>query len=84
VESPEQLTGDAIERARVRRALASLPDAQRVTLEIAFFEGLTYSEIAARENVPLGTIKSRAARAIVSLREALEREGRGRDEEEPR
>jgi RNA polymerase sigma-70 factor (ECF subfamily) len=76
VESPEELTGDAIERARIRRALASLPEAQRVTLEVAFFDGLTYSEIAARENVPLGTIKSRAARAIASLREALEREGR--------
>ena len=59
----------------MRRALASLPDVQRETLEIAFFEGLSYPEIAERENVPLGTIKSRAARAIASLREALEREG---------
>ena len=47
--------------------LASLPEAQRQTLEIAFFEGLTYPEIAARENVPLGTIKSRAARALAAL-----------------
>jgi RNA polymerase sigma-70 factor (ECF subfamily) len=77
VESPEDLTADAAERARVRRALASLPDAQRATLEVAFFDGLTYSEIAAREGVPLGTIKSRAARAIASLREALERGERG-------
>jgi RNA polymerase sigma-70 factor (ECF subfamily) len=75
VESPESLTADAAERAKIRRALASLPEAQRVTLEVAFFEGLTYPEIAARENVPLGTIKSRAARAIASLREALGREG---------
>jgi RNA polymerase sigma-70 factor (ECF subfamily) len=78
VDSPEQLTADAAERAKVRRALASLPDAQRATLEIAFFDGLTYSEIAAREGVPLGTIKSRAARAIASLREALERDGNDR------
>jgi RNA polymerase sigma-70 factor (ECF subfamily) len=75
VADPESLTAGASERGKIRRALASLPDAQRQTLEVAFFEGLSYPEIAARENVPLGTIKSRAARAITSLREALEREG---------
>jgi RNA polymerase sigma-70 factor (ECF subfamily) len=73
--SPETQAADAAQREQVRRALASLPDVQRETLEIAFFEGLSYPEIAERENVPLGTIKSRAARAIASLREALEREG---------
>ncbi len=75
VDTPETLTADAAERAKIRRALASLPDVQRATLEVAFFEGLTYPEIGARENVPLGTIKSRAARAIAALREALAREG---------
>lgn len=60
------------ERERVRQAMSSLPDAQRQTLEIAFFEGLSYPEIAARENVPLGTIKSRAARALHALRAQLE------------
>jgi RNA polymerase sigma-70 factor (ECF subfamily) len=69
------LTSDATDRAKIRRALGALPEAQRQTLEVAFFEGLSYPEIAARENVPLGTIKSRAARALASLREALEREG---------
>ena len=69
--SPRRSTADAAERAKIRRALAGLPEAQRVTLEVAFFEGLTYPEIAARENVPLGTIKSRAARALAALREAL-------------
>lgn len=75
VADPETLTFGAVERASVRRALASLPEAQRATLEVAFFEGLSYPEIASRESVPLGTIKSRAARAIASLREALAREG---------
>ncbi|MDB5215062.1 MAG: polymerase sigma-70 factor [Myxococcaceae bacterium] len=75
VRDPERLTSDASEREKIRRALASLPEAQRQTLEIAFFEGLTYPEIAARENVPLGTIKSRAARALAALREALVKEG---------
>jgi RNA polymerase sigma-70 factor (ECF subfamily) len=74
VGSPEDLTVVADERVRVRRALATLPEAQRATLEVAFFEGLTYAEIAAREDVPLGTIKSRAARALMALREALARE----------
>jgi RNA polymerase sigma-70 factor (ECF subfamily) len=74
-ESPESQTADAYERSKIRRALASLPEAQRSTLEVAFFEGLTYPEIAARENVPLGTIKSRAARALATLRDALAQEG---------
>jgi RNA polymerase sigma-70 factor (ECF subfamily) len=74
VGSPEDLTVVADERSRVRRALATLPEVQRATLEVAFFEGLTYAEIAAREEVPLGTIKSRAARALMALREALARE----------
>ncbi len=72
---PERLTSEASERAKIRRALATLPEAQRTTLEVAFFEGLTYPEIAARENVPLGTVKSRAARALSALREALSQEG---------
>lgn len=75
VEGPESLLAGAAERARIRGILAGLPAAQRHTLELAFFEGLSYPEIAAREGVPLGTIKSRAARAILSLREGLEREG---------
>jgi RNA polymerase sigma-70 factor (ECF subfamily) len=72
---PERLTSDASEAEKIRRALSSLPEAQRHTLEVAFFEGLTYPEIAARENVPLGTIKSRAARALAALRDALVKEG---------
>ena len=75
VRDPERLTSDASEREKIRRALATLPEAQRQTLEVAFFEGLSYPEIAARENVPLGTIKSRAARALAALREALAKEG---------
>lgn len=75
VRDPERLTSEASEREKIRRALASLPEAQRQTLEVAFFEGLSYPEIAARENVPLGTIKSRAARALAALREALAKEG---------
>lgn len=70
-DSPELQVLGAMEAARVREALASLPPAQRTTLELTFFSGLSYPEIAKRENLPLGTIKSRAARAILALRAAL-------------
>lgn len=75
IDDPETLTADAAERAKIRAALATLPEVQRQTLEIAFFEGLSYPEIAEREGVPLGTIKSRAARALAALRDALVKEG---------
>ncbi len=68
---PEAGAAGAADRERVRHALAALPDVQRATLETAFYEGLTYAEIAEREGVPLGTIKSRAARGLAALREAL-------------
>jgi RNA polymerase sigma-70 factor (ECF subfamily) len=71
---PEELLSDAQIRAKVRRALATIPAVQRATLEFAFFEGLSYTEIAEREQIPLGTIKSRAARALASLCDALEKE----------
>ena len=73
--SPEAIAADRSTQGKVSRALASLPDVQRGTLVLAFFEGLTYPEIAERESVPIGTVKSRAARAIASLRAALAREG---------
>src|SRR5208283_4920505 len=40
IEGPEKLLAGATERARIRRALAALPEAQRKTLEVAFSEGL--------------------------------------------
>jgi RNA polymerase sigma-70 factor, ECF subfamily len=83
VEDPETSSWMDFERRAVRSALAALPEAQRSTLEIAFFEGLTYPEISEREGVPLGTVKSRAARALSALRGALEGalevEGQGRE-----
>lgn len=55
----------------LRTAVQALPEEQRTVVFASFFEGLSYGEIAAREGVPLGTIKSRAARAFQSLGVAL-------------
>jgi len=72
VPDPEAISWAAHEHEAVRQALGRLPRSQRETLEIAFFEGLSYPEIAERQKVPLGTVKSRAARALTALRAALD------------
>jgi RNA polymerase sigma-70 factor (ECF subfamily) len=53
---------------RVRAALGALPEAQRQAMELAYFEGLTQSEIAKRTGHPLGTIKTRLRAALASLK----------------
>jgi RNA polymerase sigma-70 factor (ECF subfamily) len=55
----------------VHAALRDLPDDQRSAVELAYFGGLTHSEIAARLAVPLGTVKSRLNRAYERLRGTL-------------
>ena len=56
---------------RVRGELERLPAEQRAAFELAYFEGLTHSEIAARTGQPLGTIKSRLRAGVESLKRAL-------------
>ncbi len=56
---------------RVRAALTDLSVDQRAVLELAYFEGLSCSEIADRIDVPIGTVKSRVAAALTKLRQAL-------------
>jgi RNA polymerase sigma-70 factor (ECF subfamily) len=60
---------------RVRAALVSLPEEQLALVRLAFFEGLSHSEIADRTGVPLGTVKSRIRLAFTRLRRTLEAEG---------
>jgi len=61
----------AEQAAAVRAALEALPDNQRVPLQLAYYEGLSQSEIAAKLDAPLGTIKTRMRQALLRLREAV-------------
>jgi RNA polymerase sigma-70 factor, ECF subfamily len=56
---------------KVRRALAELPSEQRKSLELAYFEGLSHTEIASRTGDPLGTVKTRIRQALITLRKAF-------------
>jgi len=56
---------------KVRGLVNALPPEQRKALEMAFFEGLTHTEIAERTKEPLGTIKTRIRTGLLSLRKAL-------------
>lgn len=57
--------------ARVRAALAQLPENQRRVLELAYYRGLSQSEIAVDLAASLGTVKSWARRGLLALRDAL-------------
>jgi|SRR5450631_2130975 RNA polymerase sigma-70 factor (ECF subfamily) len=57
---------------KVRGVLKGLPLEQQASMELAYFEGLSHSEIAERTGDPLGTVKTRIRAALISLRKALE------------
>lgn len=57
---------------RCRTVIVGLPAEQRKTLEMAFFDGLTHSEIADMTGDPLGTVKTRIRSAVMTLRKALQ------------
>jgi RNA polymerase sigma-70 factor (ECF subfamily) len=56
---------------KVRSVLAGLPQEQRKSLEMAFFEGMTHSEIAGKTGDPLGTVKTRIRTGLLALRKAF-------------
>jgi RNA polymerase sigma-70 factor (ECF subfamily) len=57
--------------ARVRAALADLPEDQRRVLQMAYYRGLSQTEIAAELEAPLGTVKSWARKGLLRLRDSL-------------
>jgi len=73
-ESPnnvESTVGDSESKLAMNSALANLPEAQRRVLELAYFGGLSQTEIAERLKEPLGTVKTRMRAGIQRLRGML-------------
>jgi RNA polymerase sigma-70 factor (ECF subfamily) len=71
-QTPESQASMSERQRGVRAALASLPAEQRDLIEHAYFEGLTQSELAARFDLPLGTIKTRVRTGLLALRGLLQ------------
>lgn len=70
--NPEYLVDRKRRAERVRAVMRSLPQEQRQAIELAFFEGMAHSEIAATLREPPGTVKSWIRTGLLRLREALE------------
>jgi RNA polymerase sigma-70 factor (ECF subfamily) len=78
-EAPEPASREDVEadaashewEAQCRAVIAELPEDQRRALELAYFDGLTHQEIAARTATPLGTVKTRVRLGLMKLRERL-------------
>jgi RNA polymerase sigma-70 factor (ECF subfamily) len=68
---PEDRLHAAHMGARLRAAIARLPEEQRLVLALREWEGLEYEEIAAIDDVPVGTVRSRLARARAALKQAF-------------
>jgi RNA polymerase sigma-70 factor (ECF subfamily) len=72
--SPEKQAIHSEEKAVVKDALGTLPEDQRLVIELAYFSGLSQSEIATQLGQPLGTVKTRMRLAMQKLRRTLVQE----------
>ncbi len=70
-QEPEEAAWLVFRRDQVRRAVTRLPDPQREAIELAYFGGLTYSEVASKLGIPLGTAKTRLRDGMTRLRNFL-------------
>lgn len=74
LEAPERTDEDVLAREEsrcCRRLLASLESEQREVIELAYFKGLTQTEIAAQIGIPLGTVKSRQRLGLTRMHQLL-------------
>ena len=74
-DGPETVLAATQRQYRLRQAMAILPEEQRNMIALAFWEGLSHSEVAARTGVPLGTVKTRIRLGMIKLKEELEHAG---------
>lgn len=73
--STETQVEQTLERERIMRALATIPESQKEVIMLAYFGGFSQSEMAERLDQPLGTIKTRVRLAMQKLRTVLENDG---------
>lgn len=74
-QDPADMARRSEDATAVRRALAQIPAAQRLAIEMAFFQGKTHAEISAELGEPLGTAKTRIRLGMRKLRTLLEADG---------
>jgi RNA polymerase sigma-70 factor (ECF subfamily) len=70
-DDPSQEAVKAEQKELVRRALESLPDRQRITVVLAYYQGLSYREVAKVLNCSIGTVKTQMFRALRTLAQRL-------------
>ncbi len=69
--SPLELTSISERAQRVREAMQNLPESQRRVLEMAYYAGMSQSEIAEKLNAPLGTVKTQGRQGLIKLKRLL-------------
>jgi RNA polymerase sigma-70 factor, ECF subfamily len=71
---PEERAASDFDAFQVHAAVDTLPEREREVIELAYFDGLSQSEVAARLSIPLGTVKTRTRSALARLADRLQTE----------